>query len=254
MTFGGHDPSSGAGIQADALTIHALACHPVTVVTAVTVQNTQGVLDYQLINPQTVFDQAEALLNDMDIAVIKTGMLGDDEIVNIVGEISKLLPNTPLIVDPVLASNVGQSLSTQKLVPALCKYLLPRATLTTPNIEECRILGGSNSIESCVDALLKLGCPNILVTGTHDTDTIDVEHTLFLAGGRTHRSNYSRLQGEFHGSGCTLAAAASSFVARGLAIDQAVAKALDYTWQTINPAYKVGHGQFIPKRSTPSED
>ena len=253
MTFGGHDPSNGAGIQADASTIHALDCHPVTVVTAVTVQNSQGVLDYQLINPQTVFDQAEALLEDMDIAVIKTGMLGDDEIVKIVGEISKSLPNTPLIVDPVLASNTGQSLSTQKLVPALCRYLLPQATLATPNIEECRILGRSNNIESSVDALLKLGCPNILVTGTHGTDTKDVEHRLFSAGGRMDRSYYPRLEGEYHGSGCTLAAAVSAFAARGLEIDQAVDKALDYTWQTVSQAYRVGHGQFIPRRSAPSE-
>ena len=248
MTFGGHDPSSGAGIQADALTVHALACHPVTVVTAVTVQNSQGILDYQLITPQSIFDQAEALLNDMDIAVIKTGMLGNDETVRIVSEISESLPGIPLVVDPVLASNTGQSLSTNKLVPALCEYLLPRATLTTPNIEECRILGRSKSIERCVDTLLKLGCPNILVTGTHDNDTTNVEHALFMTGGRSHRSSYPRLPGEYHGSGCTLAAAVSAFVALGLTIDQAVAKGLDYTWQTVSQAYKVGSGQFIPQR------
>ncbi len=254
MTFGGHDPSSGAGIQADALTVHALSCHPVTVVTAVTVQNSQGVLDYQLITPQHIFDQAKALLNDMDIAVIKTGMLGNDEAVKVVGEISKSLPGIPLIVDPVLASNTGQSLSTDELVPALHEHLLPGATLTTPNVDECRILGRSRSIESCVNAILKLGCRNILVTGTHDSETADVEHTLFMAGGRSYRSSYPRLQGEYHGSGCTLAAAVSAFVARGFSVDRAVASALDYTWQTIKQAYKVGYGQFIPQRSVCSED
>ena len=254
MTFGGHDPSSGAGIQADALTVHALACHPVTVVTAVTVQNSKGVLDYELIAPRAIFDQAEALMNDMDIAVIKTGMLGNAETARIVGEISDSLPHTPLIVDPVLASNTGQSLSKDKLVPALCEYLLPRATLTTPNIEECRILGQSQHIERCVDTLQKLGCLNILVTGVHDHDAADVEHTLFMAGGQARRSSYPRLPGEYHGSGCTLAAAVSAFVARGLTIDEAVSRGLDYTWQTVNQAYKVGSGQFIPQRWVPNED
>ena len=254
MTFGGHDPSSGAGIQADALTIQALACHPVTVVTAVTVQNSQGVLDYQVLTAQAILDQAEALLSDMDIAVIKTGMLGNDETVRVVSEISKLLPRAPLIIDPVLSSNAGQPLSTSKLIPALREYLIPRAMLATPNTEECRSLGQSRSIERCVDTLLKLGCQNILVTGTHDTGTTEVEHNLFTAGDLSHRSSYPRLQGEYHGSGCTLAAAVSAFVARGLAIDQAVARALDYTWQTLKQAYKVGSGQLIPQRLVAGED
>ena len=254
MTFGGHDPSSGAGIQADALTIHALACHPVTVVTAVTVQNSQGVLDYQVLNAQAILDQAKALLGDMDIAVIKTGMLGSDETVRVVSEISKLLPRTPLIIDPVLSSNAGQPLSTSKLIPALREYLLPRAMLVTPNIEECRSLGQRQCIERCVDTLLQLGCQNILVTGTHDTGTTEVEHNLFMAGDQSHRSSYPRLQGEYHGSGCTLAAAVSAYVAHGLAIDQAVARALDYTWQTLKQAYKIGCGQLIPRRLVPGED
>lgn len=253
MTFGGHDPSSGAGIQADALTIHDLACHPVTVVTAITVQNSQGVLSFQPIAPQTIYDQAQALMSDMNIAVIKTGMLGNEATARIALEISQSLPHVPLIVDPVLSSNAGQSLSTAELIPAIRDYLLPLAKLATPNIEECRMLGQSQDIRRSVDVLLKLGCANILVTGAHNLATNDVEHTLFTEG-RARSSSYPRLRGEFHGSGCTLAAAVAAFVARGLTIDQAVARGLDYTWETLNQAYKVGPGQFIPQRSVPSED
>lgn len=248
LVFGGHDPSGGAGIAADISTLLALGCHPIVVITAITIQNTKRLLRYRLLEPGLIAAQAGALLEDTAIAACKTGMLGSAAIVATVADAVTALSTVPLVVDPVLRAGAGGPLGEPDLVAALQTSLLPRATLATPNIDECRALTSSAEPEQAATKLMARGCKNVLVTGTH-APTPEVVHRLYLASSQVPRmSQWPRLNGVYHGSGCTLATAVTAYLARGEAMADAVNHALDYTWQSLRQAYRAGSGQSIPKR------
>ncbi len=251
LIFGGHDPSGGAGIAADIATLLALGCHPLVVITAITVQNTKELKRYQLLDPELVAAQAQALIEDAPIAACKSGMLGSAAIVAAVAATVAALPEVPLVVDPVLHADRGGRLGEDDLVAALRSSLLPRATLVTPNIDECRALTSTADPDRAAEALAALGCGNVLVTGTHAA-TPDVVHRLYQAPGDTvEESQWPRLDGVFHGSGCTLAAAAAAHLAHGESLADAVNHALRYTWESVRRAYRPGAGQEVPRRLWP---
>src|SRR5262245_46547476 len=161
LTFAASDPTGGAGLQADLLTLAALDCHPLSVVTALTVQDTRGVAALEAVAPELVARQAEALLAEFAVAAFKTGVLGSEANARAVAAIAAKHPGVPLIVDPVLASGRGDPLASEALIAALLTLVMPRATLATPNGVEARRLGGER-------ALLDRGCKYVLVTGTHE--------------------------------------------------------------------------------------
>jgi hydroxymethylpyrimidine/phosphomethylpyrimidine kinase len=248
LVFGGHDPSGGAGIAADISTLLALGCHPVVVITAITVQNTTQLQRYQLLEPGLVAAQAEALLEDIPIAACKTGMLGSAAIVAAVAEAVTALSAVPLVVDPVLRADAGGLLGEPDLVAALQTALLPYAALATPNIDECRALTSTAEPDQAARELMARGCKNILVTGTH-APTPKVVHRLYQTSNETPEiSQWPRLSGIFHGSGCTLATAVAAHLAHGEAMADAVNHALEYTYQSLRSAYRSGSGQSIPQR------
>ncbi len=248
LVFGGHDPSGGAGIAADIATLLALGCHPIVVITAITVQNTKQVERFQLLEAELIAAQAGALLEDTPIAACKTGMLGSASIVAAVTEVVAALSAVPLVVDPILCADAGGPLGEPDLVPALQSSLLPRATLATPNINECRALTATGEADQAAEALMASGCENVLVTGTHAATT-QVVHRLYQGSTETvERSQWPRLPGVFHGSGCTLAAAVAAHLAYGQPMSEAVNNALEYTWQSLRRGYRVGSGQHIPQR------
>ncbi len=251
LVFGGHDPSSGAGVSADAATLLALGCHPVVVVTGITVQNTKTVKRYHLLEPELVAEQTAALMEDTHFAACKIGMLGSAEIVTAVKEKISALRDLPVVLDPVLRADRGGLLSEADLIGALRATLLPRATVLTPNTRECLEIGGACDTDAAARSLLEGGCENVLVTGTH-APTEKVIHRLYQAStNQVTTSEWPRLHGVFHGSGCTLAAAVSGYLAQGMAARDAVRGALEYTWQTLQGAYQPGCGQFIPDRLYP---
>ncbi len=248
LVFGGHDPSGGAGIAADISTLLALGCHPMVVITAITVQNTSQLLRYQLLDPQLIAAQAGALLEDAPIAACKTGMLGSAAIVAAVAEAVTALSTVPLVVDPVLYADRGGPLGEADLVAALQTSLLPRAALATPNVNECRALTSTAEPDQAARELMARGCRNVLVTGTH-APTPKVVHRLYQASNEAVKmSQWPRLNGIFHGSGCTLATAVAAHLAHGETMADAVNHALEYTWQSLRRAYRPGSGQSIPQR------
>lgn len=251
LCFGGFDPTNGAGLQADSLTIRALGCHPLSVLTANTVQDSREVQQFFLTEPAVLTRQAEALLADMPVAACKTGMLGSPALVEAVSElIARLVPDAPLIVDPVLAAGGGASLAAGDLAGALRRCLLSRATVVTPNIPELLALAGpAASADLAARRLLDGGCANLLVTGTHDATTREVVHRLYRSGGEQSTSQWPRLDAEYHGSGCTLAAALACYLARGMPLTAAIDSALNYTWQSLKRSYRVGRGQRFPDRT-----
>src|SRR5512138_3270126 len=133
LTFAATDPSGGAGLQADVLTLASMGCHPLSVVTAITVQDTLGVEGVQAIDAEWVSDQARCLLEDMPVDAFKIGVLGSVEIVAAIAEIVSDYPDVPLVLDPVLASGRGDELASDDMTHALRELLLPQTTILTPN-------------------------------------------------------------------------------------------------------------------------
>lgn len=253
LVFAASDPSSGAGIQADILTLSSLGCHPLTALTALTVQDTVGVHSLHPVSAELLEQQARAILEDMPVAAFKIGVLGSVENVLAVSEIVSDYPEIPLILDPVLASGRGDEFSGEEVIAAIRDMLLPQTTLITPNAPEARRLAESDEDESepaidvCAARLIELGAQYVLITGTHE-NTPQVINTLWGPDGVVRRDRWERLPGSYHGSGCTLASAIAGCIAGGASIEDAVRDAQDYTWQTLKNGFRAGMGQFIPDR------
>jgi hydroxymethylpyrimidine/phosphomethylpyrimidine kinase len=252
LTLSASDPSGGAGLQADVLTLASLGCHPLSVVTAITVQDTLGVDDILALDAEWVADQARAVLEDMPVAAFKLGLLGSVETIAAIAEIMADYPDIPLILDPVLASGRGDELATEDMLDAMRDMLVPQTTLITPNSMEARRLAFNesdeeHSLESCASELLEAGCEYVLITGTHE-NTPKVINTLYHKDGVLRTDAWERLPGSYHGSGCTLASAIAAGIAFGLDVDEAVKEAQEFTWQALANAFRPGMGQFIPER------
>jgi hydroxymethylpyrimidine/phosphomethylpyrimidine kinase len=254
LVFAATDPSGGAGIQADILTLSSMGCHPLSVITAVTIQDTMGVEDVLPIDAEWVADQARCVLEDMPVAVFKVGLLGSVEAIAAIAEVVSDYPDIPLVLDPVLASGRGDELASEDMISAMRELLIPQTTLITPNSLEARRLAQDDSNENddpdlgeCALRLLNLGCEYVLVTGAHE-NTAQVVNTLYDQQGVVRTDSWQRLPGIFHGSGCTLASAVAATIANGLGVPEAVRDAQEFTWQTLKFAYRTGMGQLIPDR------
>jgi len=252
LTFSASDPSGGAGMQADILTLASMGCHPLSVITAITVQDSLGVEAVMAIDADWVADQARCLLEDMPVDAFKIGVLGSVENIAAIAEIVSDYPDVPLILDPVLASGRGDELATEDMTRALRELLLPQTTILTPNSLELRRLAEAEedderTLEQYAAKLIETGCEYVLVTGTHE-NTPQVINTLYGRNGVVRTDSWPRLAGSFHGSGCTLASAIAAMLANGLDLPEAVREAQDYTWQSLKKAYRPGMGQFLPDR------
>lgn len=257
LVFAATDPSGGAGLQADILTLSSMGCHPLSVVTAVTIQDTMGVEDVLPIDAEWVADQARCVLEDMPVTVFKIGLLGSVEAIAAIAEVVSDYPDVPLVLDPVLASGRGDELATEDMISAMRELLIPQTTLITPNSLEARRLARDDSDDNeeeedpdlgeCARRLLALGCEYVLVTGAHE-NTPQVSNSLYDQQGLVRTDAWQRLAGTHHGSGCTLASAIAATIANGLGIPEAVRDAQEYTWQTLKYAYRTGMGQLVPDR------
>jgi len=254
LVFAATDPSGGAGLQADIMTLSSMGCHPLSVVTAITIQDTTGVDDVNPIDAEWVADQARCVLEDMPVAAFKVGLLGSLEQVAAIAEVVSDYPEVPLVLDPVLASGRGDELVTEEMVVALRELLIPQTTILTPNSLEARRLaqedgeeGEGPDLAECARRIITSGCEYVLVTGAHE-NTPEVINTLYGQNGVVRSDNWQRLPGSYHGSGCTLAAAIAATIANGLEVAEAVKDAQEYTWQTLKAAFRPGMGQHIPDR------
>jgi hydroxymethylpyrimidine/phosphomethylpyrimidine kinase len=252
LTFAASDPSGGAGLQADILTLASMGTHPLSVVTAITVQDTLGVEGLQALDAEWVADQARCLLEDMPVDAFKIGVMGSVENIAAIAEIISDYPDVPLVLDPVLASGRGDELTTEEMAQAMRELLLPHATILTPNSIEARRLAETGddddtSLASCAARLIEMGAAHVLVTGTHEA-THEVVNTLYGKKGVVRADSWQRLPGSYHGSGCTLASAIAAMLANGLDLPEAVREAQEYTWQALKKAYRPGMGQFLPDR------
>lgn len=264
MTFSACDPTGGAGMQADLLTITSMGCYAATIVTGFTVQDTAGVEDFVPVDADHVDDQARTILEDMPIAAFKIGVMGDVETVATIAEIVSDYPDLPVILDPVLASGRGDVFADEETLLAIRELLIPQTTLITPNSYEARRLAALEepgdpddpsrtvlSLEAAASKLISWGIEFVLITGTHENTTEVVNVLYGEEGDRTvmiRSDSWRRLPGSYHGSGCTLASAIASLLASGVDLEDAVREAQEYTWQTLNAGFRPGMGQLIPDR------
>ncbi len=252
LAIGGHDPSGGAGIQADLEAVAAQGLHAVSLITCLTEQDSCNVRSLHPVSPDLLARQAALLMEDSRIAAFKIGLLGSADIVEPVVELLAENPDIPVVFDPVLAAGGGSDLAGRDLLEQVRSRLLPRCDLITPNIPEAvRLSGlqGGADPGACARRLLELGARAVLITGTHDPEqAATITHHLYRAGAPTLTSEWPRLKGEYHGSGCTLAAAIAAGMARGEPLDRAVGEALEYTWQSLSQAFRSGRCQLTPDR------
>ena len=258
LTFAASDPTGGAGLQADILTLASLGCHPLSVVTAITVQDTAGVEGVLPIDAEWVADQARALLEDMPVAAFKLGMMGSVEVIAAIAEVISDYPDIPVVLDPVLASGRGDQFADEEMIEAMIGLLLPQTTLLTPNSLEARRLAQQlgevngdarldHGLAECAHLLINAGCEYVLVTGTHEAG-LQVVNTLYGSHGTVRTDRWDRLPGSYHGSGCTLASAIAAHFASGVDVADAVMGAQEFTWRTLAAGFRPGMGQFIPDR------
>jgi len=240
LVFAASDPTGGAGVQADILTIAARGCHPISVLTALTVQDTRGVESLHALDAALVADQARCLLADFKVAAFKLGVLGSARNVEAIAQVLAAHPHAPVVLDPVLASGRGDALAGEQSIALMKGILFPLTSVATPNTIEAERLGG-------VGAMLAAGCRHVLVTGTHEAGA-DVVNRLHDSRGVVREDRWPRLPGSYHGSGCTLASALAAALAKGIAMPEAVREAQQYTWQALAAGFRPGAGQFIPQR------
>ncbi len=254
LVFAANDPSGGAGLAADILTLASLGCHPLPVITALTVQDTAGVEDFMPIEAEWLDEQARYVLEDMHVDAIKVGAVGSVENMAVIAGIASDYPDIPLILDPILSNSLGDAQTEEEMIGAMRELLLPHTVIMTPNSIEARHLATDDPDEQAdlpldlaASHLISAGCQYVLVTGTHE-NTPEVINALYSEMGRVSSHSYSRLPGSHHGSGCTLAAALAGMIASGADIPTAAKEALEYTWQALSNAYRPGMGQLIPDR------
>lgn len=254
LVFSASDPTSGAGMQADLLTLSSMGCHPLSVITAITVQDTLGVEEVLPLDADWIVDQARCVLEDMPVAAFKVGLVGSVEGMAAIAEVVGDYPDIPLILDPVLASGRGDDLADDDMLSVMLEMLVPQTTLMTPNSVEALRLAmherdddETPGLPECAEYLVGLGCEYVLITGTHE-NTPKVENVLYGEEGVVRSDAWQRLPDSYHGSGCTLASAIAAALAHGLEVGEAVKEAQEFTWQALNAGFRPGMGQYIPDR------
>ena len=250
LTIAGSDSSGGAGIQADLKTFSAFGVYGASAITALTAQNTRGVAGVEPVAASFVVAQIEAVLADLDVDTIKTGMLANAQIVAAVADRLRAMPERPpLVVDPVMVATSGDVLLTVDAVEAVKRQLTPLATLITPNLPEAAWLLGAKpagddaqAIEQA-KALHALGCGAVLLKGGHGAGETAVD--ILCDGEGVEPFVRARIDTPHsHGTGCTLSAAIAALLAQGVALREAVARAKTYVWQALEAGRTlgVGHG------------
>lgn len=249
LCFSGLDPSGGAGLQADIEAIGQSGAHAAIACTALTVQNSQQVFSFEATPKALLLAQANAVVGDLPIHVVKSGMLGTTDNIAALAEFLREHPDYAYVLDPVLVANSGGSLGNQETLVKAFVELIPLATLITPNTVELRALTGEQNIDVATQKLFKMGAKAVLVKGGHEDTPDYIQNSLYANGELISQTQCPRLEGEYHGSGCSLASFIAGRLAQGDALKNAVHHAETWLFGVLKQAeIPVKGGQRIPKR------
>lgn len=261
LTIAGSDSGGGAGIQADLKTFSALGCFGTSAITAITVQNTLGVTGIHSIPPGIVTGQIRAVMDDIQPAAIKIGMIHTPELALAIAETLRQYPDVPVVLDPVMVATSGDRLIESSTISILKEQLFPLVSLVTPNLDEAAILADMplhdlSDMQKAADSILQTGCNAVLVKGGHlaGRELFDVykdqqQHAHIISSQHIDTANT-------HGTGCTLSSAIAAYLARGEKLVTAIDKASQYIHTAIAAGQYVqtgkGHGPlnhfFAPEK------
>ena len=239
LSIGGSDPSSGAGIQSDVKTFENHDVYGFTVITAITSQNTKKISKIAPISAKDIRAQLESVLSDFQIDAIKIGMVYDSSIIKIVNTMIKN-QKCPIVVDPIIESTTKKILLKKSAINNYKRYIIPLATIITPNKKEAKILSGSSKAEDAAKELQKLGAKNVIITGFRESEkeiedfVMEVDNNYILKGKKIKIIN--------HGSGCNYSASITASLARKKSIYEATVTAKEYVYQSIKKSKNLGKG------------
>lgn len=246
LTIAGSDPSGGAGIQADLKTFSALKVYGMTVITALTAQNTIGVSSVTAVASAAVAAQLDAVITDIRPMAVKTGMLFSKDIVETVSAKIRQHSLSNLVVDPVMTASTGSRLLQSDATDAMCRLLLPLALIVTPNLDEASVLSGIqvrslSDMEGAAILIQKTGPKHVLIKGGHlEGDAVDV----FFDGKEMVHLTGARIATEdWHGTGCVLSAAIAGYLARGESLVDAVRLSKGFVTEAIRNGLRLGAGR-----------
>ena len=249
LCFSGLDPSGGAGLQADIEAIGQSGAHAAIACTALTIQNSQQVFGFEAASRELLLAQAHAVVNDLPIKCVKSGMLGTTENIAALAEFLTEHPDYLYVLDPVLVANSGGSLGNQETLVEAFIELIPLATVITPNTVELRALTGLEDLDQATNKLFQMGAKAVLVKGGHEDTPEYIRNALYINGEFISETRCPRLDGEYHGSGCSLASFIAGRLAQGDQLTQAVHHAETWLLGVLKKAETpVPNGQKIPKR------
>jgi hydroxymethylpyrimidine/phosphomethylpyrimidine kinase len=245
LSIAGSDPSGGAGVQADLKTFAALGCYGMAALTALTAQNTRGVVAVHTVPPEFLAAQLEAIFSDIEVHAVKIGMAGTAASIGVIADILRRYKPPHVVLDPVMVSQSGDSLLGPEAVEALKTGLIPLANVITPNIPEAQsLLGGqpSSDQEILARAVAGFGCPAVLVKGGHADG--DLSTDVLINAGQIHRFDTKRIDTKNnHGTGCTLSSAIACYLALGEALPEAVRQAKAYITGALSASDLLDVGQ-----------
>ena len=253
LTIAGSDSGGGAGIQADLKTFSALGCYGMSVITAITAQNTSEVTAVHAVPVDVVVAQLDAVLSDIGVDAIKIGMLLNAEIAAVVAETLARWQAGPIVLDPVMVAKSGDRLLAEAAVTSLRRHVFPIADLVTPNLPEAEALldrpvEGRNAMEQAAIELLGLGPKAVLLKGGHLESDQSADVLVYEDEGRhlmRRWFEYPRIETKnTHGTGCTLSSAVAAYLAHGMRLEPAVERARSYIQKAIEAGagYELGHG------------
>ena len=247
LTIAGSDSGGGAGIQADLKTFSALGVYGMSVVTAVTAQNTVAVTAVHEVPVEVVVAQIEAVVTDMPPDAVKIGMLSSAAIIDVVATKVREHSLSPLVVDPVMVAKSGDRLLREDAVTALRERLVPLADVLTPNVPEAevlvgRLLASDDDMRAAAREIVGLGAKAVVMKGGHRKGDMVID--LLFDGDEFYEFSAPRVETtSTHGTGCTFASAIASFLAHGEPLAAAVGHAKGYLTEAIRQAQPIGHGQ-----------
>lgn len=266
LTIAGSDSCGGAGIQADIKAMSALGCYAASAITAITAQNTLGVEAIEAVSPKVVAAQIQAVMDDIHPAAVKIGMVNDRDTIKAIASTLGKYAVGNLVIDPVMVSTSGSRLMQPDAMETFCQELMPMCTLLTPNLPEAEALSGIHiyNVDDCDKAarIIAQGCGGyVLIKGGHAVGNGQKQDRLYdrdglLAGTFAAKTVDTR---NTHGTGCTLSAAITALLARGLAMPEAIGQAKDFVSSAIAAGadVSIGHGHgpvnhfFNPQKLMP---
>ena len=247
LVLSGLDPCGGAGIAADIETINQFGVTPLPIITTLTVQNTQSVKSTQEVDSKLIAEQFNHLKTDVTFSVAKIGLLSSKKQIEVLTNLLSECDDVTIVLDPIVKSTAKDKLLDSQTLEVLKTKLLPLVDVITPNVDELQALSPNKNEQQAVESL---PCEWVLLTTTDSSDD-EIEHRLYHHAELLERYTYTKLPGDYHGSGCTLASSIAGLLALGVETRIACKRALDYTYQTLLNAKSIGKMQHHPNRQKP---